>query len=155
LQVAVHVNAESEVPVKKDVIKGFKGLGELLQMIAPGVESRYDVSVSLGAATPPTLPRLGTIPRAVRRRTGGDDTREPIVDVFDEGDSVVVVVQLPGVEERAAHWSCGDPHHLTIRADSADRRYSKELELPAAVDEQATVSSFANGVLELKLWKRR
>lgn len=141
--------------MKKDVIKGFKGLGELLQLIAPGAESRYDVSVSIGAATPPTLPRMGSIPRANRRRPAADAAREPIADVFDEGDSVMVVVQLPGVEERAAHWSFGDPSHLTIRADSADRRYSKELELPAAVDEQATVSSFANGVLELKLWKRR
>ena len=140
--------------MKKDVIKGFKGLGELLQMIAPGAEGLYDVSVRFGAATPPALPRAGSIPRVARRRTGADGAREPVVDVFDEGDTVVVVVQLPGVEERAAHWSFRDPHHLTIRADSADRKYSKELELPAGVDEQATVSSFANGVLELKLWKR-
>jgi HSP20 family protein len=138
--------------VKKDV---FKGIGDLLQMVAPRLEGLYDVSVRIGGARiPPTIPRAGSIPRAMRRPPVTDDAREPIVDVFDEGDTVIVIVQLPGVAERAAQWSFRDPRRLTIRADWADRKYAKELELPAEVDEQATVSSFANGVLELRLLKR-
>jgi HSP20 family protein len=140
--------------VSKDVVKGIKGLGDLLQMV-PGLEGLYDVSVRIGARTPPTLPPNGSIPRAVRRRADADDTREPIVDVFDEGDRLIVVAQLPGVEPHAAKLSFRDARHLTIRADSADRKYAKELDLPAPVDDAATVSSFANGVLELTLWKRR
>jgi HSP20 family molecular chaperone IbpA len=136
--------------VKNDVIKGIKGLGELLQMVAPGLEGLYGISAHIGARTPPTLPRAGSIPRGARRPAYAKDTREPVVDVFDEGNIVIVVVQLPGVEQHAAVWSFRDSRHLTITADS----YRKELDLPAAVDEQATVSSFANGVLELKLWKR-
>jgi HSP20 family protein len=141
--------------VKKDVLRGIKGLGELLQMVAPGLEGLYDVTVRVGAGTPATLPRAGSIPRVTRRRTDADDTREPVIDVFDEGDALLVIAQLPGVDEHTAQWSFRDPRRLTIRAVSADRNYAKELELPAAVDEQAAVSSFANGVLELKLWKRR
>lgn len=115
----------------------------------------YDISVRIGALGPATLPRAGSMPRAARRRTNADDAREPVVDIFDEGDMIVVVVQLPGVEERDAHWSFRDARHLSIRAASTDRNYLKDLQLPAAVDEPATESSFANGVLELKLWKRR
>jgi len=126
----------------------------LLQMVAPGLDGLYDVSVRIGGRTPPTLPRVGSIPRAMRRPPVADETREPMVDVFDEDDTVIVIAQLPGIAERAAHWSFRDPRHLTIRADSADRKYAKELALPTAVDEQATVSSFANGVLELRLLKR-
>jgi HSP20 family protein len=140
--------------VKKDVIKGIKGLGDLLQLVAPRLEGLYGVSVRIGARTPATLPPNGSIPRVTRRRTEADEAREPVVDVFDEGDTLVVVAQLPGVREPAAHWSLRDARHLTIRADSADRKYAKELDLPVAVDEPATVSSFANGVLELTLWKR-
>ena len=140
--------------MKKDVIKGIKGLGELLQMVAPNLEGLYDVSVRFGARTPSTLPRAGSIPRVMRRRADTAAACEPVVDVFDEGDRLIAVAQLPGVEHGAAHVSFRDSRHLTIRADSADRKYAKELELPAAVDEAATVSSFANGVLELTLWKR-
>lgn len=142
----------------REVIKGIKGLGDLLQLVAPTIEGLYDVSVRVGGRTsptlPPTLPRAGSIPRVVRRRTPADDTREPVVDVFDEADSVIVVAQLPGVEERAVQWSCRE-RHLTIRAGSADRKYAKDLELPAAVGDEQTVSSFVNGVLEITLWKRR
>jgi HSP20 family protein len=138
----------------KDVIKGIKGLGDLLQMVAPSIEGLYDVSVRVGGRTPPTMPRAGSIPRVVRRRAPAEDTREPVVDVFDEPDSVIVVAQLPGVAQHAAHWSCRE-RRLTIRADSADRKYAKELELPAAVDEEQAMSSFVNGVLEITLWKRR
>jgi HSP20 family protein len=141
--------------MKRDVINGIKGLGDLLQRVAPGLEGLYDVSVRFGARTPSTLPPNGSIPRVPRRRVDADESREPVVDIFDEGETLVVVAQLPGVRQPAAHWSLRDARRLSIRADSADRKYAKELELPAAVDEAATVSSFTNGVLELTLWKRR
>jgi HSP20 family protein len=138
--------------VKKDVIKG---LGDLLQMFAPGMNAIYGVSVRVGPRGTATLARPRNVRRNLRRRVPPEETREPIVDVFDEGDVIVVVVQLPGVEEHAAEWAVRDATHLTIRADSADRKYLKELELPASIDEQAVVSTFANGVMELKLWKCR
>jgi HSP20 family protein len=140
----------------KDVIRGLKSIGDLLQMVAPQLDGLYHASIKIGARKlPTTIPRAGSIPRVPRRRPATDAAREPIVDVFDEADNIIVVVQLPGVDQQAARWSFSDPRHLTIRADSADGEYLKELALPAAVDEQATTSSFANGVLELTLWKRR
>ena len=134
-----------------DVIKGIKGLGELLQTMAPALDGLYDFSLRIGGRTPPTIPKAGTSPRAVRRPPRTNDAREPVVDVFDEGDRLIVIAQLPGVDQDAARWSLRDARQLTIRADS----FLKTLELPVAVEEQATESSFANGVLELRLWKRR
>ena len=136
--------------MKKDM---FKGLGDLLQMVAPGLEGLYDVSVRIGARTPPAIPRAGTIPRVTRVRTV-EDAREPAVDVFDEDDIVIVVAQLPGVDVSGVKWSLRSPRHMTIRGEAVERKYAKELELPAAVDEPQAVSSFANGVLEVRLWKR-
>src|SRR5262245_25474592 len=115
-------------------------------MVAPGLEGSYDVSIGIGARTPPTIPRAGSIPRVKRVRTRVDDAREPAVDVFDEDDTVVVIAQLPGVDVSAVTWSLRTPRHLSIRADAIERKYATELELPAAVDEPQAVSSFANGV---------
>jgi HSP20 family protein len=140
----------------KDVIRGLKGIGDLLQMVAPQLDGLYQASIKIGARTlPTTIPRAGSIPRAPRRRPDHGAAREPMVDLFDEDDKVIVVVQLPGVDQQAAQWSFPDSRHLTIQAASPDCEYLRKLGLPAAVDEQATTSSFANGVLELTLWKRR
>jgi HSP20 family protein len=138
--------------VKKEVMKG---LGDLLQMVAPGMNAVYGASIRVAPRSMPAVTRPRSVRRPLRRReTPSDDTREPVVDVFDESDLVVVVVQLPGVEEHAARWAVRDGVHLTVQADSADRKYLKELELPGIVDDQTIASVFANGVLELKLWKR-
>jgi HSP20 family protein len=138
--------------VKKDVIKG---LGDLLQIVAPGMQAMYGMSIRVAPRTVPPVGRPRHGRRAARRREPGEETREPIVDVFDEGELVMVVVQLPGVDEHSVRWNIQDGTQLTMSADSTDRKYLKELELPGAVDDQTAVATFANGILELKLWKHR
>ena len=119
-----------------------------------GVHGVYGVSVRIGSHGAPVFSRFGNV-RRMARDTVIDDAREPIADVFDEGDFFVVVAEMPGVEEAAVQWAVRGGTELTIRAESADRKYAKNITLPAPVDEHAGVSCYANGVLELKLWKRR
>ena len=78
---------------------------------------------------------------------------EPAADVLDEGDHFVVIAELPGMEAAAIGWTVTDGSRLVIRAESADRKYVKDLRLPGLVSEEAAMSCYANGVLELRLWK--
>ncbi len=81
------------------------------------------------------------------------DDREPLVDQFDEGDELVVVMELPGVEEKDVAVDVhGDV--LGVTAESADRRYAKEMVLPSAV-EPTPERSLRNGVLRLRFRKAR
>ena len=82
-----------------------------------------------------------------------DDAREPIADLFDEGDHFVVIAELPGIEARAVTWCVHDGRRVVIQAESADRKYVKTLDLPALVNGEAATSGCANGVMELRLWK--
>jgi HSP20 family protein len=78
-----------------------------------------------------------------------EEAREPLVDVFEEGDVIRVVAELPGVSEADVKFSlAGDI--LTI-STACDRRYHAEVLLPAAVEPEGIESAYNNGVLELKL----
>jgi len=103
---------------------------------------------------------LGGIPRVrpfgnIRRTEKGpiiDEVREPLVDLFDEGDMVSIVVELPGVEEKDIQTEVsGDTLKLTTATKG--RTYAKEIELPCAVDEGKLESFYKNGVLEIRLPK--
>ena len=81
-----------------------------------------------------------------------EKVREPIVDVFDEGGHLVVVAEMPGVEEKDIRVRIlGDI--LQIEAKSDQREYEKEILLPFKVEEAPAKNVFLNGVLELKLRK--
>jgi HSP20 family protein len=113
------------------------------------------VSVRIGPRVAPPRRRLATLRRNSRNEPVVDDVREPATDVLDEGDHFLVVVELPGVQEDQVHWCVRDLRTLTIRAASTDRNYQKDIGFPEAVDDRDLRSTFATGVLELRLWKRR
>ena len=91
----------------------------------------------------------------IRRTEKGpiiDEVREPLVDLFDEGDMVSIVVELPGVEEKDIQTEVsGDTLKLTTATKG--RTYAKEIELPCAVEEGKLESFYKNGVLEIRLPK--
>jgi len=80
-----------------------------------------------------------------------DEVREPIVDVFDEEDHIRVLAEMPGVAKADIHHEIkGDI--LTLSAEN-DRKYHKEVLLPAPVKEQDAKVTYRNGILELRLTK--
>ncbi len=82
-----------------------------------------------------------------------DDMREPAADVLDEGDHFLVIAELPGATEDDVKWHVRDEHVLTIHAECADRNYHRVITFAEPVDDRTALASYANGVLELRLWK--
>ncbi|MHA1959713.1 MAG: archaeal heat shock protein Hsp20 [Candidatus Thorarchaeota archaeon] len=79
---------------------------------------------------------------------------EPLVDVFDEADEVVVVADLPGVDKNEIKVKIKGAK-LTIHVDNPDRPYHKEIKLPTKVVKDKATSSLRNGVLEIRLKKAK
>ncbi len=95
------------------------------------------------------------IERMMNEMTGAHDDRtgfasETHVDVYEEGDVIRLVADLPGVEKDAIELKC-DGEMLTISAASDRREYDERVRLPARVDEHSASASFNNGVLEVTL----
>jgi len=81
-----------------------------------------------------------------------EEEREPITDVFDEKEDVRVYAEMPGVNEKDIKVDLkGDI--LDISAKSGERKYHKEILLPAKVKADTLRSKYKNGMLEIKVMK--
>jgi len=77
---------------------------------------------------------------------------EPLVDVVDEKDEIIVVAEVPGVERDEIKVRIKGTS-LTIHADNPNRPYHKVIELPSKVSKEGAKSAIRNGVLEVRLKK--
>ena len=75
---------------------------------------------------------------------------EPIVDVFEEGQNIRVMAELPGVSENDVKLDI-ENSTLIISTVASTRKYYKRIELPKSVKKEAIEFSCKNGVLEVKL----
>ncbi|ATW26432.1 Hsp20/alpha crystallin family protein [Candidatus Formimonas warabiya] len=163
---------------KKDGLGGwglgdlFKDLGNLLEIIdkmedmgcnemsktgefgspgPKGLKGTYGFSIRTSGLGRPMIQPFGNV-RAGAGKVEFDETWEPILDVFDEQDHVLVVAELPGISEDQLELKIEDDH-LQLRA-SGLRQYKKNIPLPYAVDENKIVSVLKNGIVEITLPKK-
>jgi HSP20 family protein len=120
-----------------------KGLGEK----GRGV---YGFSIRTGAGGMPHVERFGNI-RATEEGPEVAEVREPLVDLFDEEDEIVVVIELPGVGEEEIQVEIHDDV-LGVET-TGQRKYAKEILLPGAVQAEGLRQVYRNGILELRLNK--
>jgi len=77
---------------------------------------------------------------------------EPLVDVIEEGEEVVVVAELPRVKKEDIHIHAYS-NNLVISVDTPERKYHQELTLPAEIDSKSSLATYKNGVLQVRLRK--
>jgi len=80
------------------------------------------------------------------------EVREPMVDVFEEPDRVLVVAEMPGVGEDSVQVDLKDDI-LTISASKGEKKYRKEVLLPQSFTPSQMTRTCRNGVLEVTLAK--
>ncbi len=76
---------------------------------------------------------------------------QPIVEVFEDGDTVVVVAELPGADPKTI--ICRPEGNMLHIEATGLRRYRKNLALPVSVQHGNVQHSFRNGILEVRLTK--
>ncbi|MGD0089834.1 MAG: gas vesicle protein GvpH [Planctomycetota bacterium] len=124
---------------------------------AKGVKGVYGFTVKVGLGQDRDKVQVepfGNIKKDAQGQPTVADEREPIVDVFDETDHVLVVAELPGVEQAQVQAEVKDDV-LLISAAGKDRRYRKEVLLPSKFPPAALSRSFRNGILEVRLAKKK
>jgi HSP20 family protein len=120
-----------------------RGLGDQ----ARGV---YGLTVRTGIGGIPRVERFGNI-RATEEGPVVAEVREPLVDVFDEEFEIVIVAELPGVGEGEIHIEVKDD--ILSLETGGERKYAKEILLPAPVDAATLQDAYKNGILEIRLKK--
>jgi HSP20 family protein len=117
-----------------------------------GVKAVYGFSVKM-AGGKPLVEQFGNV-KDDGNGAVVEETREPLVDIFDEGDHLLVLAELPGVEADDIRYEVeGDV--LSLSAARGERKYQKEVVLPAPVLTKGATSSHRNGMFELTLLKTK
>lgn len=148
----------------------FQGIGSVIDLVSKMAEEGKG-EVSEGGFTSPSGKTKAVWGYSIKTAVGGKPTvepfgnvkettagpqvveeREPIVDVFNEKDHLLVIAELPGVsEENITTEVKGDV--LIIKTAEGDRKYSKEVLLSGKVDPGSLTTSYKNGILEIKIKK--
>ena len=113
----------------------------------------YGYSVKIGPDGKPQIREFGNV-KPSRFGPKVKEEREPLVDIIETDSEVHVVAELPGVEKSDIKLH-GTGSTLTISVDIPQRRYYKEVELPAIVSVKEAKTQYKNGVLEVTLRKIR
>jgi HSP20 family protein len=146
----------------------FKGLGNLIDLAAKmneegvnksgeikglpkNVKGVYGFKISTMSGGKPVIETFGNVKETAKDPVV-EEVREPIVDVFDEKEHLLVIVELPGVtKEKIKIEVNGDI--LNLNTSDKDRQYAKEILLPHKVKAETMKTSYKNGILEITLEK--
>jgi HSP20 family protein len=133
----------------------FSRTGELKGKDGKEVKGIYGftVKVGLGDDNKPRVEPFGNIRKDRESgRTVVQEIREPAIDIFEEDDHILVVAEMPGVALGDVKITVEDDL-LTISAERGDKKYRKEVLLPASTTREKTEVTSNNGVIEIKCSK--
>jgi HSP20 family protein len=81
------------------------------------------------------------------------EVREPLTDLFDEEDHVLIVAEMPGIEVEDIKIEIRDDI-LTLVAQKGKKKYRKEVLLPGSFGEDKIEVSCKHGIVEIKCMKQ-
>ncbi|MHA3964949.1 MAG: archaeal heat shock protein Hsp20 [Candidatus Thorarchaeota archaeon SMTZ1-45] len=110
----------------------------------------FGFSMKVGPDGKPVIQRFGNPP--VEGDVEAAPSLEPLIDVVEENDEIIVVAEVPGVDRDEIKVRIKGTT-LTIHADNPQRPYHKVIELPSKVRKDEAKSAIRNGVLEVRLKK--
>lgn len=122
-----------------------------LSHLKEGMKGVFGFSVKTAIGGEPVVESFGNI-RQTPEGPSVEEVREPLMDVFDEEHEIRIYAEMPGVEEKDIQLDLKDDI-LDIRAESGQRKYHKEVLLPAPVNPKTMTSRYSNGILEIEVSK--
>jgi HSP20 family protein len=111
----------------------------------------YGFTMRTGPDGKPIIEEFGNVRPPSRELPSGE--REPLVDVIEDEKQVTVIAELPGVEKEDIKVKASGKN-LSIKVDTPERKYSKNIALPAEVKSESAKASYKNGVLEIRFEKK-
>ena len=114
----------------------------------------YGWSLRVGPDGKPHFQEFGNVPEARSIGSSAEtmDRREPLVDVVEDDEVITITAEVPGVNKKDIDLEITDGT-LIIRVDQDQRKYYKEVQLPAEIDQDSATASYQNGILDIELKK--
>jgi len=126
--------------------------GEIdLSNLKEGMKGVFGVSVKTAVGGKPIVESFGNV-KKTPQGPKVEEEREPITDIFDEELEIRVYAEMPGVNQEDIKLDLKEDI-LELSAQTGDRKYRKEILLPAKVKTETMTSSYSNGILEVRIKK--
>jgi len=126
--------------------------GEIdLSNLKKGMKGVFGVSIKTAVGGKPIVESFGNVKKTPKGPTV-EEEREPLTDVFDEEKEIRIYAEMPGVSKKDIKLDLKEDI-LDISGQTGDRKYHKEILLPAKVKAETMTSSYNNGILEIKVKK--
>jgi len=111
----------------------------------------FSMKMGLDDNQEPHVEPFGNVHRDEKTgETTVQEMSEPLIDVIEESDHVLIVAEMPGVADEDIHLDLnGDI--LVLHAEHGSKKYHKEIVLPRSYDSKSIERSCNNGILEVKL----
>ncbi len=128
--------------------------GEIdLSHLREGMKGVFGFSVRSSMGGKPFVESFGNIKKTPEGSVVVEEEREPLTDVFDEKNEILVISEIPGVEEEAITVALKGSDILEISAVSKNMSYRKEVLLPLQVKQENISYHYKNGILQIKIKK--
>jgi HSP20 family protein len=102
-----------------------------------------------GGETEVKVEPFGNVRKASDERPQGEDVREPLVDIHEETDHILVLIELPGVAKESVKLKLADGC-LELSAERGKTAYRKDIELPKGCVEKKMSWECSNGILQVR-----
>lgn len=119
--------------------------------IKKGMKGVYGFTINTAGGGTPKVETFGNIKKTPEGPKVNEE-REPITDIFNEKNEIVVIAEMPGIEESDIKIDLKEDI-LEISAVSKNRTYHKELLLPVKASIQNTKHKLTNGILKIRIKK--
>jgi len=78
--------------------------------------------------------------------------RQPLIDVFEEENYLMVLTELPGIDEKDVNIKADD-NSVTIKAENTAKKYFEIVRLPTRINKDTFELTYRNNILQLRLKK--
>lgn len=110
----------------------------------------YGYSITIGPDGKPIIREFGTVPKERKPGIEPEFTREPLVDISETDEEVIITAETPGVKKEDIEINATE-RELEIKAGD---KFYKRLDLPTEVNPDKAKATYNNGILEVRLEKR-
>lgn len=133
--------------------KSWKDIEKQMREGGPIRPAVFGFNMGIGPDGKPTIQNFGNI-KQKQGKPEVNEVRDPLVDIVEEGDELIVVAEVPGVKKEDVVLSATETT-LSIQAKSQDkeRHYEKVVNLPAKINPNIAKARYTNGILEVRLQK--
>lgn len=117
------------------------------------VKGVYGFTIKTVAGQPAKVEPFGNLKRDEQGKlVEVQAIREPLIDIFDELDHLLIVAEVPGITQADVQLALQDDI-LVFSAKNNDCQYHKELLLPASFSAEQMRFTCRNGLLEIRFNK--